>query len=106
LARDNAAAMIYRFKSKACADLIMLGPHGDQMLRLLGREPARQGIIETDALPAALAALQRAADAQSETADGDESPSEPVVTLRQRLWPVINMLREAHEAGHAVVWGV
>ena len=30
--------MIYKFKSKATGDVIMLGPNGDQMLVLLGRE--------------------------------------------------------------------
>ena len=41
-----------RFKSKADGDLIMMGPAGDQVLRIIGREPAPQGIIEVAALPA------------------------------------------------------
>ena len=45
--------MIYRFKSKATADLIVMGPVGDNLLRLVGREPAAKGIIEVGALPAA-----------------------------------------------------
>ena len=44
--------MIYKFKSKATGDTIMLGPNGDQMLRLLGRDPALKGIIEVAAMPA------------------------------------------------------
>ena len=36
--------MIYKFRSKAAGDLIMLGPHGDQIMRILGREPAPKGI--------------------------------------------------------------
>ena len=31
--------MLYKFKSKAAGDVIMLGPNGDQMLRIIGREP-------------------------------------------------------------------
>ena len=38
--------MIYKFRCKAAGDVIMLGPNGDQMLRLLGREPAAKGIFE------------------------------------------------------------
>lgn len=101
--------MIYRFKSKAGADLVMLGPQGDQMLRLLGRMPAPQGIIEADALPAALRALQRAIDAgvaADGPADDNEPGAEPVVTLHQRLWPVMGLLRQAQAAGEAVMWGV
>jgi len=52
--------MIYKFKSKAAGDVIMLGPTGDQLLRLMGREPAAKGIIEVDAMPAAIEALERA----------------------------------------------
>jgi hypothetical protein len=36
--------MLYKFKSKAAGDVIMLGPNGDQVLRLLGRAPAPSGI--------------------------------------------------------------
>lgn len=101
--------MIYKFKSPATGDVIMLGPQGDQLLRLLGREPAAQGIIEPAAMAAAIGALQEAiareeAVAAQEPAD-DTPASEPVV-LRQRLWPMVDMLRRAQQAGEPVVWGV
>jgi Domain of unknown function (DUF1840) len=97
--------MIYRFKSAATGDLIMLAPNGDQMLRILGREPAPQGIIEVAAMPAAIAALL-AAIAREETPPEDEDERLPPVGLRQRLWPMIEMLRRAQAADAAVVWGV
>ena len=43
--------MLYRFKSKAGADVVMLADSGEAVLRLLGREPAPQGILEVAALP-------------------------------------------------------
>jgi len=103
--------MIYKFKSKATGDLIMLGPHGNQLMALLGREPAAQGIIEVEAMPGALAALQAAIEAEeAPLPNGDEDADEPAgaraVALRQRLWPMIEMLRRAHAAGEPVVWGV
>ncbi len=103
--------MIYKFKSKATGDLIMLGPHGNQVMALLGREPAAQGIIEVAAMPAALAALQAAIEAEEAAPPGaDDDADEPggarAVALRQRLWPMIEMLRRAHAAGVPVVWGV
>ena len=99
--------MIYKFKCPASADLIMLGPHGDQLLRLLGREPSAQGIIEVAAMPLALKTLQAAIDQaeQGPAAEGDDSPA-LVVGLRQRLWPVIEMLRRCQAAQAPVVWGV
>ena len=117
--------MIYKFKSKATGDLIMLGPHGDQVLRLIGREPAAQGIIEPAAMAAALTALQDAVaaeSAQAAAAAGDDTGTNPdstpgtnpdtlpdparAVALRQRVWPMVEMLRRAQAAGAAVVWGV
>ena len=109
--------MIYKFKSAASGDLIMLGPQGDQLLRLLGREPAAKGIIEVaamahvlDALQAAIAAEEQAARAVAvPTAAGDEAaaePAQPVVGLRQRLWPMVEMLRRCQAAAEPIVWGV
>jgi hypothetical protein len=109
--------MLYKFKCKATGDVIMLGPNGDQLLALLGREPAAQGIIEVAAMPAALRALQAAIDAEAARAteadetgagleDHDEAASARVVALRQRLWPMMEMLRSAQAANVPVVWGV
>ena len=100
--------MIYKFKSSATGDVIMLGPQGDHLLRLLGREPAAQGIIEAPAMAAALAALQAAIDAaEAPAATADEAEDDkPSVSLRQRLWPMMEMLRRAQAADAAVVWGV
>ena len=99
------ARMIYKFKSAATGDLIMLGPQGDQLLRVLGREPAAQGIIEPASMAAALRALQDAIDAEA-VAPAEQGPSAPAVSLRQRLWPVVEMLRRAQAADVPVVWGV
>jgi Domain of unknown function (DUF1840) len=108
--------MLYKFKSKATGDLIMLGPNGDALLRVLGREPSLQGIIEPQSMPAAVAAIEHAV-AEDEAlrraarpdgaAEGDE-PTDPAraVPLRQRLWPMVEMLRRAHAAREPIVWGV
>jgi Domain of unknown function (DUF1840) len=104
--------MIYKFKSKATGDTIMLGPTGDLMLRLLGREPAAKGIIEVGAMTAAIGALQAAvaADeaARAGTADNDDAPEggRDPVSLRSRMWPMVDMLRRAQAEGEPVVWGV
>jgi hypothetical protein len=99
--------MIYKFKSPATGDVIMLGPQGDQMLRVLGREPAAKGIIECADMPAALQLLQDAiAKAESPPDDADEAGQAPAVGLRQRLWPMVEMLRRAQAAAAPVVWGV
>ena len=96
--------MIYKFKSAATGDVIMLGPNGDQLLRTLGREPAAQGIIEPAAMPAAIAALQAAIASDEQPRDDDEKPAP--VGLRQRMWPMVEMLKRAQSANEPIVWGV
>ena len=101
--------MIYKFKSKAAGDVIMLGPNGDQMLRILGREPAPQGIVDVEQLAPAIAALRAAvrdAEAQADAGPDEEAPARNAVSLRQRLWPVIEMFERALDAKQPVVWGV
>ena len=96
--------MIYKFKSKAAGDVIMLQPHGDQLMRLIGREPAAKGIIEIAAMPAAIGALQEAAAQAQPVADGEGG--ERGVSLKQRVWPMIEMMKRSHAAGEPIVWGV
>jgi hypothetical protein len=100
--------MIYRFRSPATGDVVMLGPNGDELLRLLGREPAAKGIIEPAAMPAAIAALKAAVVRAEAPPPDDDDSQEPArgISLRQRVWPVVQMLERAHAAGEPVVWGV
>ena len=96
--------MIYKFKSPADGDVIMLGDNGDQLLRLIGREPAAKGIIEPAQMAAAIAALE-AAVAADEAPPADDAPDDSVA-LRQRVWPMVEMLRRSLAADVPVVWGV
>jgi hypothetical protein len=110
--------MLYKFKSKAAGDVIMLGPNGDHVLRLAGREPAARGIFEVEAMPGLIVALQAAVAAdeavrQGGSADagsGDATDAPAAgradgVSLRQRVWPLVEMLRRCHAAREVIVWG-
>lgn len=118
--------MLYKFQSPATGDVIMLGPHGDWLQRLLGREPALRGIIEPQDMAAALKALHQAME-QDDQARADEGRTSQVerrhsvdreshpgvhqdadeaVSARRRLWPMIDMLQRAQAAGEPIVWGV
>lgn len=102
--------MLYKFRSKASGDVIMLQAHGDALLRLLGREPSTQGIFEPAHMPALLAALEaavaQAEAAQAEAAGRESSDDGPrAVGLRQRVWPMIELLRRSRAAGEPVIWG-
>jgi hypothetical protein len=105
--------MMYRFKSKADGDLIMMGPAGDAVLRIIGKEPATQGIVARDALPAAMAAIEQAVASEEAARKSPEAgaPTESPrggdkVSLRQRVWPLLEMMRRSHAEGADIVWGV
>lgn len=105
--------MIYKFKSQAAADVIMLKLNGDQMLAIIGKQPAAQGIITVAQIPAAIAALEAAVvtheAAQSRRAEQPEMEIEvegDSVRLRDRVAPFVELLRSSAQAGKDVVWGV
>ena len=104
---------LYKFKSKAAGDVIMMGPGGDQVLRIIGKEPAPKGILESADMPAAMRAIEQAVaadEAARKPEAGDEEEAKPGkgdgVTLRQRAWPLLEMMKRAHAADADIVWGV
>ncbi len=108
-------AMLYRFKSKAGADVVMLADAGDALLRLLGRQPTPQGVFERADLPALIRMLEdgvAADEAQFQrTVDEARAAGEPLprrqgVTLRQRAWPLHELMQRSLKEDADVVWGV
>ncbi|HZY19747.1 MAG TPA: DUF1840 domain-containing protein [Ramlibacter sp.] len=107
--------MLYKFKSKAAGDLIMLEPNGRRILEIIGKDAGPQGIIEPAQMPAAVTALERAieqeeaehrAAIEEAKAKGEVPPRFDAVSLRQRAVPFIEMLRRCGQAGKEIVWGV
>ncbi len=105
--------MIYKFKSQAAGDVIMLQVTGDQMLAIVGKTATPRGIITVAQIPAALAALEAACAAH----EAAQSPPQEKLTLeheveddkvelRHRAAPFIDLLRTSAQAGKDVVWGV
>ncbi|MFN9450387.1 MAG: DUF1840 domain-containing protein [Rubrivivax sp.] len=112
---------MYRFKCKATGDLLMLKPHAERALKVLGREPSAQGIIEVQDMPSVLARLQEAVDddtrRRAQAAEGGplapgavgaDAPASTAdeLPLRQRWWPLMEMIRQAHAGREPIVWGV
>ena len=104
---------MYRFKSKAAADVIYLPDAGQQVLAALGREAAPQGIIEVGDLEAAQQALLAAVEADEAAfaalvaeaqARGEPPPRRQGISLRQRVWPLLDMLRLSAAERADVIW--
>ena len=101
--------MLYKFKSRAAADLVMLESVGRRLLEVLGREPVDKGIFEAPDLPALMQRLEQAIEqeeAEREAKAQGQTIRRPEVSLRQRLWPMREMMRRSHAEGQPIVWGV
>ncbi len=111
--------MLYKFKSKATGDVIMLQANGQRLLEIIGKhsatEPSVKGILLPEQMPQALAALaaavqleeaqQQAAMAQAQ-AEHLPPPRFEAVSLRQRTQPFMDMIRECLKAEESITWGV
>jgi Domain of unknown function (DUF1840) len=109
--------MIYEFKCKATGNLIMTQTVGDQVLDLIGKRSSK-GIITVLEMPLLLERLKAALANDKKSSKGNNdldatqesssasAPSQPIVSLGQRLVPFIEMLESAHAAEKDVVWGV
>lgn len=108
--------MLYKFKSKATGDLIMLQPNGRRVLEIIGKADSEEkGILLPEHMAAAIAALEAAvakeeADQKNAVAaalaHNEAPPRFEAISLRQRTLPFIDMLRRCEQAGHEIVWGV
>lgn len=110
--------MIYKFKSKATGDLIMLQPNGESILRIIGKGDAaqlKQGILLPQDMSRAITALQlavqqeeqaRAEEIQITPSQGQKPAPSPAIGLRQRSLPFIQMLERCLAEKKEVVWGV
>ena len=107
--------MLYKFKSKAAGDLIMLEPNGRRILQIIGKDAGPKGIIEPQQMAGAISALEAAIaseEAQQQAAieeaqaRGEVPPRFEAVSLRQGALPFIDMLRGCAQAEKEIVWGV
>jgi hypothetical protein len=118
--------MLYEFKSKAAGSVVMLGPVAERLLAVVGKEPGPKGVFTVEQMGPAIAALEVAvAREKAELAelaargwqpeDGNEHEPDPderarraaqAVTLGQRAWPLIDLLKTARAAEQVVTWGV
>lgn len=107
--------MLYKFKSKAAGDVIMLEPNGRRVLEIIGKDTGSKGIILPEQMQPAISALEAAivreeadqkAMIQEAKAKGEVPPKFDGVSLRQRAVPFLDMLRRCQKAGEEIVWGV
>ena len=96
--------MLVKFKS-AAGDIIMFGDVAEKLLKMMGQSGVLPGALVAQDVPAALERLKRAtamepAAAGQEPADAEE----PKVSLRQRAFPLVELLGRCVERKCDVIW--
>jgi Domain of unknown function (DUF1840) len=107
--------MLYKFKSKAAGDVVMLQDSGTRVLQLMGKDTGPTGIVLPEHMAAAIEALTQAIaqdEAQRQAAkaaakeQGVPSPALDTVSLRVRAWPLVEMMQRCAKANAPITWGV
>ena len=85
----------------------MLEADGDRIMEIIGKSPSAKGIMEVDEMAQALLALEQATQSMlhSQTPDNNEE-QRIAVSLRQRAFPLMDMIRRCIKENHPIVWGV
>jgi hypothetical protein len=107
------------FRSKAAGEIFMFAETARRIFQIIGRGDSARGVITAEQVPDALQRLvaaveQEKADIKAAQAAADlddrrgaEEPATATpVTLGQRAFPLIEMLRAAEKKKVDVTWGV
>jgi hypothetical protein len=98
------------FRSRAASEVIMFADAAHRLLELAGKPVAERGVITAAQIDDVLARLQQAVEddkaAGAAAAPADDPAASVPVTLRQRAFPLIEMLRAAQKRQVDVTWGI
>ncbi|HCW21634.1 MULTISPECIES: DUF1840 domain-containing protein [Achromobacter] len=106
--------MLITFHSKVVAEVLMLSDHATGILQAAGKSigdkiPER-GVFTVEQLGPAISGIENAianAEHPEEEEDEDKAPRSPmarVVGLKERAYPLLDMMRQSKAAGVEVTW--
>ena len=110
-----SATMIYKFKSKAAGDVIMMGPTGDDVLRIGRPRAGAEGHHRAGGDAGARSRrssrrspprTRRAPRPRRSRGRRREAGAARRSALRQRAWPLVEMMKRAQPPTKPIVWGV
>ena len=109
------------FRSKAAGEIFMFAETARRIFDIIGKAEAARGVITAEQVPQALARLVAAVDEEKEQIKAaqqqheeaarrgegeDAAAAARAITLGQRAYPLIEMLRAAQKKKVDVTWGV
>lgn len=97
--------MLVRFRSDA-GSVILFGDVGVALLKMMGQSGVLPGALLARDIPPALERLKQAvAQAREAPAPGPREPEDEVpVSVRQRAFPLIELLERCAKKGCDVIW--
>jgi Domain of unknown function (DUF1840) len=96
--------MLVKFDSKV-GGITMFGDIAVALLKTMGNSGTVPGALLAQDIPPALERLKAAvAAAPAEDDGGDEQERQPKVSLRQRAYPLIDLLERSAKAGADLLW--
>ena len=96
--------MLVRFDSKV-GMLTMFGDVALKLLRMMGQSGSVPGAMLAQDIPAAVQRLRQGVGTEpAKRADGSADDEERQVDLRQRAFPLIELLERAAGSGADVIW--
>lgn len=97
--------MLVRFDSKS-GTITMFSEVAVSLLRMMGQSGAVPGAVLAQDIPAAVQRLRHALDHEPKAATpkARSDDAEPNVGLRQRAFPLIELLERAAKNDNAVLW--
>ncbi len=91
--------MLVKFSSPASADMMMFEEVAHKLIQLMGHSDSIPGSIPEEDIAQALERLSTAVGAESSPAQGN------AVNLRQRAFPLLEMLKRAQRDETYIMWG-
>ncbi|MFD4836388.1 DUF1840 domain-containing protein [Achromobacter sp. NPDC058515] len=110
--------MLITFHSKVVAEVLMLTDHASALLQAAGKPVGdkipERGVFTVEQLGPAISGIERAIDEyrhghEDSEEDDDKAPASPmarVVGLKERAFPLLDMMRQSQAAGAEVTWEV
>lgn len=97
--------MLATFTTDAYADITLFGDVALTMLKMMGHNTTVPGAILAADVPVALSRLTAAIEAEKASPPvEDKDDDEPVVSMKHRALPLLNLLAAAAKAESNVMW--
>jgi hypothetical protein len=107
VSRTTVAIMLIKFYSKV-GSFTMFGDIAKQLIKMMGHSGAVPGAVRaadlSDARRRLESAVAAAGSAPAETGQEDDDDEKPPVTLRQRAYPLMDLLKRAQKEDCDVLW--